>query len=62
MYNNHSPSTLTYNRNDDIYAGLFSGKYTDYKGTTTDKENLNKGNDRLESVESGNIIAGLCVR
>ena len=57
MYTDHHVSTITYDRTTDLYAGLFSGEYTDYKGTTTDKENLNKGNDRLESVDLNQVTS-----
>ena len=54
MYNNHSVSSLTYDRTGEVYAGLFSGDYTDYN-ETTNKENLSKGNDRLESVNLNQV-------
>lgn len=59
MYNNHKAGTLEVNRTEDIYAGLFSGEYTDYKPTGDDTENakelLPKGNDRLESIDLNQV-------
>ena len=55
MYTEHSVSSIAYDRTTDIYAGLFSGDYTDYPDGTAGKEDLSKGNDRLESVDLNQV-------
>ncbi len=64
MYNTDEiKSALNYDR-EDVYAGLFSGKYIDYRHKLPDgsveisdenKESLAKGNDRLESVNLNQV-------
>lgn len=67
MYNKTSvDSTLGTDRFKDIHAGLFSGKYKDYKTNVNpddgeeevnENELLEKGNDRLESIDLNQVTS-----